>query len=145
MKNITLLPVAILMGCGALLSGCEKQSNEVAPTPAAVSSLAVLKPGELNPVPVNGTYMQGSDATGLGCSVEMTLMSHHVTPVGEIDVWETIKGQRAECAPEARLVFSETYTYVIDGDPYTYQINCKTEPDGHVKMHTVWNMKRKSR
>lgn len=142
MKNtLQLLSTAFAIVCGSMISGCSKESDGVTPdTINMAQSSDLLSPGQLNLVPVGGTWNQGPAATGLSDYVVMKLTSHKVTPKGEIDTWIEDKPVPLSIRPLTKLVYNKSFTYVIEGVSYTYQIHCVTETDGTMNMRTNWNL-----
>ncbi|QIL77242.1 hypothetical protein [Hymenobacter sp. HDW8] len=138
-KALQLLRVAMLFGSGILASACAKESENVSPKLQIVRSSNLYIPGTLNPVKIGETWPQGPDATNLGCDVTMTLLTHKITPKGEIDTWAgTIPA--SSCRPTTKHMSNKSFTLVIDGESYTYQIHTVAETNGNVSMRTNWNL-----
>lgn len=155
MKKLKILSLGALIACSALLSSCEKESNNIVPIAATQSNDAKEHPIF---TPVDGHYDHYPIITGSTCGrMPMILTRNQITGAGNIETWQSASVDASgtyilgtidtRCAPvEANNVFP----YVLDKvvpmtlagvltDVHTHTV---WEADGTVTMRANVNLKR---
>ncbi|MBC6607163.1 hypothetical protein H8B13_10060 [Hymenobacter sp. BT188] len=108
----------------ALLTGCAKESDSIAP--------AKLKAAPTDQFAVGDQWEQGQAVTGLSCPVLMTIVKEATPADGQIAKWVG----HAACPPPVKLIYKAEYT-TPDG-AYTFLYNTTTQPTGEVTMTTFY-------